>query len=212
MAGENQRVIFYVDGFNFYYGLKSMGKSWKKYYWLDMVKFCEQMVKPHQELVEVNYFSAAHNTENGKRKRQGQFFAANRSNPKFHLFLGKFLQKKFIHRECGLEFTTYEEKETDVQIATSMIADVVKDRCDISILISADSDLVPPINFIREFKPNHKVFICFPPKRFSYDLKKKSDIVPILLENNELKFQNARLPDEVNLPNGHKVIRPSSWQ
>ena len=32
---NNERVIVYVDGFNFYYGLR---KSWKKYYWLDMVR------------------------------------------------------------------------------------------------------------------------------------------------------------------------------
>ena len=33
---EKQRVIVYVDGFNFYYGLKSSAR-WKKYYWLDIV-------------------------------------------------------------------------------------------------------------------------------------------------------------------------------
>lgn len=34
---DKQKVIVYVDGFNFYYGLKS--KKWKPYYWLDFVKF-----------------------------------------------------------------------------------------------------------------------------------------------------------------------------
>jgi len=34
-----------------------------------------------------------------------------------------------------------------------MIGDVVFDKCDISILVSADSDLIPPINFIKEFNP-----------------------------------------------------------
>ena len=51
---DKQRVIFYVDGFNFYFGLKD--KKWKKFYWLDMVKFCSSFVKSHQELIEVNYF------------------------------------------------------------------------------------------------------------------------------------------------------------
>ena len=54
---EKQKVIVYVDGFNFYYGLKA--KGWKKYYWLDIVKFFESMLSAGQELVEVNYFSAA---------------------------------------------------------------------------------------------------------------------------------------------------------
>ena len=33
---EKQRVIVYVDGFNFYYGLKK-DRRWKRYYWLDVV-------------------------------------------------------------------------------------------------------------------------------------------------------------------------------
>jgi len=56
MENRKQKVIVYVDGFNLYYGLKS--KGWKKYYWLDMVKFAKKLLRPHQELVEVCYFSA----------------------------------------------------------------------------------------------------------------------------------------------------------
>jgi hypothetical protein len=68
---NKQKVIVYVDGFNFYFGLRS--KNWRKYYWLDMVKFSEQLLRPHQELVEVNYFSARH-IHNDKSKRQDAFF------------------------------------------------------------------------------------------------------------------------------------------
>ncbi len=35
---EKQRVIAYIDGFNFYFGLRSEPR-WKRYYWLDVVKF-----------------------------------------------------------------------------------------------------------------------------------------------------------------------------
>ena len=42
-----KRVNIYVDGFNFYYGLKS--KKWKKYYWIDIVKLFEQFIKPDQD-------------------------------------------------------------------------------------------------------------------------------------------------------------------
>ena len=40
---KKQKVIVYVDGFNFYYGLKGDPK-WKRYYWLDIVKFFENTV------------------------------------------------------------------------------------------------------------------------------------------------------------------------
>ena len=31
---DKQKVIVYVDGFNFYYGLRK--NRWRKYYWIDM--------------------------------------------------------------------------------------------------------------------------------------------------------------------------------
>ena len=36
---DKQKVIVYVDGFNFYYGLRK--NRWRKYYWLDMVRLFE---------------------------------------------------------------------------------------------------------------------------------------------------------------------------
>jgi uncharacterized LabA/DUF88 family protein len=166
---NKQKVIVYVDGFNFYFGLRS--KNWRKYYWLDMVKFSEQLLRPHQELIEVNYFSARH-IHNDKSKRQDAFFQANKLNPKFTLHLGKYLTKNIECRFCKNIIHTYEEKETDVRIATSMLADVYQQKCDLSVLISADSDLVPPIERIKELNPAHKIITFFPPNRFSFDLQK----------------------------------------
>lgn len=76
---EKQRVIVYVDGFNFYYGLKSSAR-WKKYYWLDIVKLFESFMRPNQELVAVKYFSARTNDLEQSR-RQNAFFQANQENP-----------------------------------------------------------------------------------------------------------------------------------
>ncbi len=205
MSNKKQRLIFYIDGFNLYFGLRS--KNWKKYYWLDLVKFCEQFVRPHQELIRVNYFSAIQKSR-GKQDRQDLFLSANKLNPKFHLFLGKFLEKIIDHN--GQKIKTFEEKETDVHIAVQMIRDVVLDQCDISVLISADSDLIPPINFINEIKPTHKIFVYFPPARFSYDLKQKAANY-LSLQNHEAKFQSSQFADEILLPNGYTLKRPVRW-
>jgi uncharacterized LabA/DUF88 family protein len=125
------------------------------------------------------------------------------------LFLGKFLEKSINYN--GQQIRTFEEKETDVHIAVQMIRDIVLDHCDISVLISADSDLIPPINFINELKPKHKIFVYFPPSRFSYDLKQKATHF-ISLENHELKFKASIFPDEVILPNGYIIKRPDKWK
>ncbi|MFZ2322804.1 MAG: NYN domain-containing protein [Ignavibacteriaceae bacterium] len=206
MSGKKQRVIFYIDGFNFYFGLRS--KNWKKYYWIDLVSFCEQFIRPHQELIKVNYFSAIQKSK-GKQDRQDLFLSANKTNPKFHLFLGKFLEKTIRYNDQQIR--TFEEKETDVHIAVQMIRDVVLDECDVTVLISADSDLIPPIDFINEIKPKHKIFVYFPPSRFSYDLKQKATNY-ISLDNHELKFKDSLFPDEINLSNGYKLKKPDKWK
>ena len=49
-----RRVIAYIDGFNLYYC--SLKKTRNK--WLDLVKMCESMLQPDDELVAVKYFTA----------------------------------------------------------------------------------------------------------------------------------------------------------
>ena len=65
---EKQRVIVYIDGFNFYYGLRK-NRSWRKYYWLDIVKFFESFMRENQELVAVKYFSAKPDNEDKRRNQ-----------------------------------------------------------------------------------------------------------------------------------------------
>jgi len=207
MEERKQRVIVYVDGFNFYYGLRS--KGWRKYYWLDMVKFAERLLRPHQQLIEVCYFSAK-STDNQKSLRQNYFFQANKLNPKFSLHLGKYLTKDIICKFCQRVNHSFEEKETDVRIATSMLADVYQKRCDVTMLISADSDLVPPIERIKEFAPTHKVITCFPPNRHSFDLRKWSNGVKVL--TNKLLYEECMLPETVTLPDGFVLKRPDKWK
>lgn len=207
MAGK-QKIIFYIDGFNFYFGLKS--KSWKKYYWLDMVKFCSQFLRPHQELIEVNYFTSIPNNKTGQQDRQDLFLSANRQNPQFILHLGKFMSKDKKCFNCKNKIVSYEEKETDVRIAVEMIRNCVIDKCDVSILVSADSDLIPPINFIRDYDSLHKLFVFFPPKRYSFDLRNKADNY-LKLDNHESKFAASVFPDEIKLPSGYVLKRPLTW-
>jgi hypothetical protein len=74
-----KRVIFYFDGFNFYNGLKDKSAifpKWKNYYWVDLVKFCNQFIGDEHSLIKVKYFTAPP-SDNKKRSRQSAFFAAN---------------------------------------------------------------------------------------------------------------------------------------
>lgn len=208
-----QKVKVYIDGFNFYFGLKDMAKkdtSWKKFYWLDIVKFSESMLTKKQQLEKVVYFSARPHDINAS-KRQDLLFSANKLNNKFQLILGKYLKKEITCRNCNNIIQTYEEKETDVRIATQIINDVYNKSCDISIIVSADSDIIPSVELIKEINPNHKIFVYFPPLRYSVNLSNSCDGEK-KLANFKSRFNKSMLPDEVTLPNGTKLSRPENWK
>lgn len=64
--------MLYIDGLNLYFGLRS--KSWRRYYWLDVRKLGERLVKPNQTLVGVRYFTVRiSGPDRGKQKRLSAF-------------------------------------------------------------------------------------------------------------------------------------------
>ncbi len=206
---DKQKVIVYVDGFNLYYGLKKNMK-WRRYYWLDVVKFFEMFMKPNQELVCVKYFSAKPDNLD-KALRQNAFFQANKENSKFQLFLGKYLRKNIKCYNCGHIIQTYEEKESDVRIATQIVNDANNHHCDVAIVVSADSDMIPAIELAMA--AGTKVFVYFPPFHRSNSLSGISTSRVINLERYESRFRQCILPDVVHLKSAdYDLAIPDKWK
>jgi len=97
---------------------------------------------------------------------------------------------------------------TDVNIATQMIIDAYKDNYDMAMLISGDSDLVPPMKAIHENFNNKRVFVAFPPKRHnsSVSLAAKGSLII-----GRKKLVDSQFPDEVQKRGGFKLRKPSDW-
>lgn len=213
--GEN-KVIAYFDGFNYYEGLRK--KGWRKYYWQDFVKFAEFFLKPYQKLIKVRYFSAIQK-DIGKADRQDKLFQANKVNAKFDLILGEFRRRTkwrnvdFNGKKVGKQIKFWEEKKSDVALASYIIRDVVLDKCDTIFLFSADSDITPALDVIQEltsFTKKMKIIIFFPPGCFSADLKNKANKI-IKLEYHEIKIKNSQLPAEIMLKSGFVLKKPTKW-
>lgn len=204
---KKERVIVYVDGFNFYYGLK---KNCKEFYWLDVVKLFDSFMRDNQELLAVKYFSARpENLE--KSRNQNAFFQANNENKRFQLILGKYLKKEIICYKCNNVIHTHEEKETDVRIATQIVADAYKDKYDIAIVVSADSDMIPAIELAIE--ANKRVFVYFPPNQYSSDLATLGSGSPLLMQRYKSRFRKSLLPDAITLShNGFTLEIPEKWK
>ncbi|MGB1283480.1 MAG: NYN domain-containing protein [Polaribacter sp.] len=211
------RTIFYVDGFNFYYGLKKITRSdprWREAYWIDFVKLFSQFLSLDDELIKIKYFTASP-LNSGKNSRQSALFKANDliNNKKFEIVRGKYIEKDIICRNCNTHFSKPEEKRTDVNIATHLIGDCALDNVDKVILVTADSDLVPPLEFIKKNYPDKRIKIYFPPTNFSYDLTRiNSGKKVILLSDNLRKFQVAKMPATVYKSDGSdSAIIPRKW-
>jgi uncharacterized LabA/DUF88 family protein len=205
-----QRIIVYVDGFNFYNGLKATS-GWKRYYWIDMVKLFESFMRPNQQLVCVKYFSAR--SQGSKASRQDAFFQANMENPKFRLILGRYQEKKIpvTYNGSTIFVATNEEKETDVRIATQIVWDIHKEACDASIIVSADSDMIPAIEIAQE--ANHPVFVYFPPSRYSSEIASMGIGQPTILKRYEARFRQAVMPDVVHIKrDGFSLSIPEQWK
>ena len=206
---EKQRVIVYVDGFNFYYGLKNDSR-WKRYYWLDIVGLFEKFMRRDQELVSVKYFSARPEDAD-QNARQYALFQANKENPKFNLILGKYLRKNITCFNCGNVIHTHEEKETDARIVTQIVADAYEKNCDVAIVVSADSDMIPAVELAKA--AGQRVYIYFPPNHYSSNLAAMANGKPVLMVKYESRFRQSVLPDIVHLTTGNYDLHiPEKWK
>jgi uncharacterized LabA/DUF88 family protein len=155
------RVIVYVDGFNLYYGAVKN----TRYKWLNLQRFFE-LVRPHDNLIQIHYFSALVTGPN--LPNQEAYLRALAALPKVNVVLGKFKSKQVRCSQTACThagsriFAVQEEKRTDVNIAVYLVDDAYQDRCDHSIVVSGDSDLVPGITMLKHRFPRKKVTVYVP--------------------------------------------------
>ena len=85
----------YIHGFNLYYGLRS--KGWRRYYWLDLRRLVERLLRPGQQLTAVRYFTTRVVPEPGDRdkaRRQNTYLEALETLPDLRIHFGYFLPAK----------------------------------------------------------------------------------------------------------------------
>lgn len=98
---------------------------------------------------------------------------------------------------------------TDVNIATELLVDAFANRFDVALLISADSDLVPPVRAVLRHFPHKRVNVAFPPERHSKELKDSASGQFIITRGN---LKKSQFPDEVATQTGFVLKRPEKWK
>ena len=202
---KKERVNVYIDGFNLYFGLLEAGFS--KCKWLSLNKLVHNLIQSNQKIADIKYFTSRVSNDPDKQKRQTTYIEALET-VSIKIYYGNYQSDRTHCRLCGNIWPTYHEKMTDVNIATQMLIDAYQDSYDMAMLISGDSDLVPPIRAIHKLFNKKRVFVAFPPKRHNASV---ALIAKGSLTIGRKKLVDSQFEIEVKKKDGFILRKPQSW-
>lgn len=202
------RLVFYIDGFNLYFGLKE--KGWRRYYWLNLREMCSRLTRPDQQLSLIRYFTSRINqSDPAKRRRQNTYLEALETLYQLEIHYGAYLGTTQSCLKCGHTFVKHSEKKSDVNLAVKLLTDAMDDVYDIAVLISADSDLTPAVEALKKHFPGKETLLFFPPARSSLSLKGVCQRYGGVL--NQTTLSKSQFPDTVISKTGYPLRRPDHW-
>src|SRR6266404_5346581 len=134
------KIVVFVDGFNLYHALDYFETGpnhhkFRKYKWLNLKKLASLFVFGSDTLTEVMYFTTLATWDAGKTARHRVYIRALESEG-VRVVYGEFKRKKKHCRLCNGDFWSFEEKQTDVNIALFLVLYAFQERYDKAIVIS----------------------------------------------------------------------------
>ena len=212
------KTYVYVDGFNLYYGLRYAisldQKRSQGYKWLDLEALSKSLL-PRDEIVKIKYFTAdvkPRSNDKQQLSRQLIYQRALQTIPSLEIIKGRFLSSVTSMPMASdpkkkVKVIKTEEKGSDVNIATHLLADGFLSRYEKAVVISNDSDLVLPVEMVQSTL-NIKVGVIIPPTKYpSYHLIQSASFHRTLRSKT---IQKSQFPHEMVDSNG-KIYKPKAW-
>jgi uncharacterized LabA/DUF88 family protein len=134
------KVSIFIDGNNFYHGLKYLFGESRKVMDFDFEKFCNSLTED-MELVNIFYYNASLDKNKNVKKYESQkrFFNKLKKVPRLRLILCKLLKRSIK----GISY--YVLKEDDIHMAVDIVEGACEDKYGVAILVSGDGDFVPAV-------------------------------------------------------------------
>jgi hypothetical protein len=207
------RTYVYVDGFNLYYG----AVRHTPYKWLNIRELCERLF-PRNEIVCIRYFTALVNgtpDDPSKPQRQQTFIRALETLDGFSVHYGSFLSNKVwmprANRRRGqgrnVEVVKTEEKGSDVNLASLLLADGFRRKYEAAVVLSNDSDLLLPIEIVTQ-ELGLPVGLLNPHERFSVELSRVATFKKKIRTG---VLRDSQFPDAVVDKGGKEIHKPADW-
>jgi uncharacterized LabA/DUF88 family protein len=184
--GSEKRVAVFIDGNNFYFGLRKLygkNKSLKNF---DFKQF-SQFLAGKEKVVGIYYYNALLDRENNpdKYNSQKEFFEELKKIPNFNLVLCKLLKRTIT----GTNKVYYIIKEDDINMAVDMVENAYDNNYDVAVLVSGDGDFVPAVRSVK--KKNKSVKNVYFKNSSSRNLKNFCDeSLELTKENLNKLFRN----------------------
>jgi len=133
------KVAVFIDGNNFYFGLRKLYGKNKSLKDFNFEKFA-QFLAGKNEVVSIYYYNALLDKENDPKKynSQKEFFEELKKIPNFNLVL------------TGTNNFYYIIKEDDINMAVDMVENAWENKFDMAILVSGDGDFVPAVRSVKK--------------------------------------------------------------
>lgn len=196
------RVGVYIDGFNAYHAIDALGIPRLK--WLDYMSL-SQALAGDGEVERVVFYTAISPWSPAKRARHTNYLAALRVTG-VRVVESIFTRPRKWCEKQQLHCRNYEEKQTDVAIATDVLTDCFQNRVDKIMLVTADSDQIPLVSRVRRLFPDKTVVLVAPPGRLS-QARALGEACSGVTELMPKQLGKHLLPDEVHKPNGKIAAR-----
>jgi uncharacterized LabA/DUF88 family protein len=205
ILSKKERVVVYIDGFNLYFGMLDAGFDYCK--WLNLKLLIKNLLQTNQELIEIKYFTSRVSNNPEKQKRQNTYIEALESVG-VKIYYGNYQSDTIECKRCNNIWPKFNEKMTDVNIATQILIDAYQDKYDMAMLISGDSDLVPPMKAVHEIFKNKRVFVAFPPKRHNQSV---ALVARGSLTIGRKKLVESQFEKKVTKKDGYVLSKPPIW-
>ncbi len=203
------RVACFIDGFNLYHSIDDTGDHYLK--WVDLRKLMECFIDPDiHEIVAVYYFSAFAEWLDGPSRRHKEYVKAL-INCGVTPVMGNFKEKPNSCLKCGNRWIRHEEKQSDVNIAVSLVREAFRNNYDQAFLVSCDSDFSPALEFLNELPKKRQIKIVSPLGRMhSKELCGFSNRRPAKIK--KVHLERCLLPAEIIEGKGNVIAgRPDKY-
>lgn len=234
---DSGRAIVYVDGFNLYYSIRYTPYRWLNLVTLSRllfpslqvqkVKYFTALVKPHRDdpgarTRQEAYLRALRTLGSDLEIHEGHFLRKQTSamalawgkkdNRWRRLLLAAALgDRRVLERgPVKVKVSKADEKGSDVNLASHLIADAYEEKFDVAAVLSNDGDLEYPLRFVRE--QLGKPVILFNAARFRHERLAPRDVPGSSYKRiREGLLSASQFPSPMSDPEG-EFHRPQGWE